>query len=777
MDHWLARLAGRVRPRRGWPAFLVFLGVIWCLPACINWIAGQRSVAWFAGPLGPRAGALFLFTTVAGLAGVRVAHSRISRRAACLAAAFVGLAVTIVSIGHLLPGLRVVGSDLRRLLAGLGLSTPAVSDRPLLFSYTAQHVVAGVDELVTRLWWDLRIVGRGGSFWETLLYVFLAEWVAWLFGFFAAWQIYRQKSALSGLAASGGCLSVLVLYHPGAFPYLLAFLLGTLWLLASCNLWEHRDHWQATSTDYPDDLGLELGYSLAPLMMVLVVLAGLFPTGGFFRVSRSFWEQAERLFGPLEGGQSSSPSPTGTLPRIHLLGGSPELDESIVFYVTTNDPVPYSSEDDDLDVVPAGAQRYWRAETYDVYTGRGWASSSQEAVRSPPGRPIQQLSAGSDFWQHFQLAIGDSEALFAANSPYRLDQETQTWWRAPDDLVRITGKAKRYTVVSRVPEPTELELRSAPSSASLGISETYLSLPDAVPDRIYELAELVVAGAQTQFDKALALETFLRSYTYTVELPEPPAGRDLVDYFLFDLQQGYCDYYASAMVVMARAVGVPARLAFGYTQGVYDHASGRWVVTEGDAHSWVEVHFQGIGWVEFEPTAAQPSMARASDAGSQRPSVPPLPRRRTAWWHRISWVSIVFSLGSLLLIGSCWWLRRSVQDMRREPGRLIGDRFARLICWGTRMGQGFRDGQTASEYGQALVGELGSRGEATRSATARQAVRQAQSEVALLAEEYVRAQYGPTVPNREAARNIARLWRRLRLRLLRVWLGARSLRL
>ena len=89
-----------------------------------------------------------------------------------------------------------------------------------------------------------------------------------------------------------------------------------------------------------------------------------------------------------------------------------------------------------------------------------------------------------------------------------------------------------------------------------------------------DLAVEVVGDAETRYDGAKAIEYYLRAYTYTLDLPEPPTNRDLVDYFLFERQEGYCDYYASAMVVMARAVGIPARLASGYAQGTYDPRRG-----------------------------------------------------------------------------------------------------------------------------------------------------------------------------------------------------------
>ena len=89
----------------------------------------------------------------------------------------------------------------------------------------------------------------------------------------------------------------------------------------------------------------------------------------------------------------------------------------------------------------------------------------------------------------------------------------------------------------------------------------------------------------------------------------------MVDYFLFDLKEGYCDYYATSMAILARAAGLPSRLVVGYASGDYDPANNRYVVTEADAHSWVEIYFTGRGWVEFEPTASLPLIPLPEDTG------------------------------------------------------------------------------------------------------------------------------------------------------------------
>jgi hypothetical protein len=111
----------------------------------------------------------------------------------------------------------------------------------------------------------------------------------------------------------------------------------------------------------------------------------------------------------------------------------------------------------------------------------------------------------------------------------------------------------------------------------------------SIPPRVMMLAREITAAATTPYDRARAIESYLRAFPYTLDLPAPPPQRDVADYFLFDLQKGYCDYYATAMVVMARAADLPARLGTGYAEGRYDINTARYTITEADAHSWVEV--------------------------------------------------------------------------------------------------------------------------------------------------------------------------------------------
>jgi transglutaminase-like putative cysteine protease len=176
---------------------------------------------------------------------------------------------------------------------------------------------------------------------------------------------------------------------------------------------------------------------------------------------------------------------------------------------------------------------------------------------------------------------------------------------------RSTLKAgQTYQVISAASAATVQQLRQAGTDYPDWVKERYLQLPNTLPSRIRELARQITAPYNNPYDQATALESYLRNLKYNEQIEAPPPGRDGVDYFLFDIKQGYCDYYASALVVMARAVGIPARLAAGYSRGQYESELGVYRQREYDAHSWPEVFFPKYGWVEFEPTAAESLITR-----------------------------------------------------------------------------------------------------------------------------------------------------------------------
>ncbi len=774
MSTLMIRLLDRFRPREGWALLLLALAALLCAPAAVLEASDARN-----------AGVLLVLTALGVVAGLWFARSRISARVAAVLSGLLGLSLATILVGRLLPPLSLLWRESGYTIKWLRAAREGVLGWPFPFASVAAFLWQRLNDLGVRLWWWGQTVASGGVAQEALAFRLLTAFLAWGLAFFAIWQIYRRRSVLLGLLPSGAAVAMVAFFRGGTSTfYLIAYLFCTLWLLAVSHLCTRRECWERTGTDYPGDLGLELIFALTLPLTVILVLAAFFPVIHPRQIRDTFWElmdrpwtaveqASERLFGPIRGATSVGGGSGGSLPRMHLLGSGPELEEAIVFYVTSNDPPPpLPSLEEPEPLGPEHPSRYWRSLTYDTYTGRGWTNSLLEARTSPSDELIDPyLPSGFELYQHFELIASQGTLLHAVNAPLRMDHAVQTWWRAPGDLARVSSNASRYTVISRPPEPTIADLRAASPTLPPDLAERYLALPETIPQRVLDLAEQVTGDAETRYDQAHAIEFFLRTYTYTLDLPSPPTDRDLVDYFLFEQQEGYCDYYASAMVVLARAAGVPARFTAGFAQGTFDHDQKRWVVTEKDGHSWVEVYFDGIGWVEFEPTAGLPALTRT---GSEltAPMVPSLPPR-APYRPGVFWTLMALGVVLVLLAAVVVWIWRPRQRRASSAAGLVRDRHSRLIRWGARLQQPHRDGQTPYEYAAALNDALQTRGKDSRWTRVRQASVEAPLEAEHLAGAFVRAQYSPEAITDREGWQIRDLWTRLRRRLWWLWLGGR----
>jgi hypothetical protein len=165
---------------------------------------------------------------------------------------------------------------------------------------------------------------------------------------------------------------------------------------------------------------------------------------------------------------------------------------------------------------------------------------------------------------------------------------------------------KVYSVTTLVSIADVQSLRQAGMDYPDWVRQRYLQMPGTItPQTITQAREIVQqAGAETPYDQAIAIQDFLRTFPYNESISGPPANVDPVHYFLFEQQEGYCDYYASSMVMMLRSLDIPARWVQGYANGMFDPERSAYVVRENIAHSWPEVYFPGYGWQRFEPTPA-----------------------------------------------------------------------------------------------------------------------------------------------------------------------------
>jgi len=240
---------------------------------------------------------------------------------------------------------------------------------------------------------------------------------------------------------------------------------------------------------------------------------------------------------------------------------------------------------------------------------------------------------------------------------------------------------------------------------------------------------------------------------------------------LFDLQKGYCDYYATAMVVLARAGGLPARMVKGYASGTYDADNARYVVTAADAHSWVEVYFPGYGWVEFEPTGGRPAVERPAEINrggttELETALEPIIGGR-AWpgWPVV--LGLVGGLALLGLAGGAWWAFDGWRLRRMSPTSTTAALYQRLQRQGRRIAVPPGVGDTPYEYAAGLAQRLADLAHGRRWAAA---VASTDHELGWLIDLYVRGLYSPRDPDSAEQAQAIRAWRRLRWRLRLAWL-------
>jgi hypothetical protein len=160
----------------------------------------------------------------------------------------------------------------------------------------------------------------------------------------------------------------------------------------------------------------------------------------------------------------------------------------------------------------------------------------------------------------------------------------------------------RYEGVSILPVARPTQARLAGTNYAEEIRETYLQLPPQLDRRIPELARKMAGPTDNPYDQSLAIESYFRAnYAYTLNLTGKPGG-DPLAHFLFDTKAGHCEYFATAMTVMLRTLGIPSREVNGFLPGEYNDVGGDYIVRASDAHSWVEAYFPGTGWLTFDPT-------------------------------------------------------------------------------------------------------------------------------------------------------------------------------
>lgn len=482
-----------------------------------------------------------------------------------------------------------------------------------------------IDLIVRQVDWLQKAIG-GGTSRDGIIFVIQTAAVFWILGYLSAWYTFRKPHVWRVVLPTGIVLLSVVYYYLGPRPlalYLALYVLLALIFIARTHLAAEEVGWRAAAVRY--ESGIRFDFIRAGLIAALVALliAWTLPTmtanasvgdalSGVRGPWRGFQDNWTRLFSSLRSyGTGTSDPYQDTL----VLGGPRSVGNTLIMDVQVPEQLAYG---------------YWQAIAYDTYVDGRWETNFVA------GEPLLHIPDDGVLSVPFTLSrnvltqtvtnyLPNSSFLYGAAEMVGTDRQmyVETAYDENNNLLVSSLRSRfvlrpgdQYQVVSRVSAVDATSLRSTSTVYPAWIQEHYLQLPDSVSAETVQLAEEVTAGLTTPFDMALAIRDHLRGrIVYNDQIDAPPQGVDPVHHVLFATQEGYCNYYASAMAVMLRSQGVAARVVSGYTPGEYDEASRVYRVRANNAHTWVEVFFPGYGWIEFEPTATIPLVERPESAG------------------------------------------------------------------------------------------------------------------------------------------------------------------
>ena len=454
---------------------------------------------------------------------------------------------------------------------------------------------------------------------DPLLFLALMSLLYWLVTFIGSYQLVRNGRPWVPLFIAAITLGVIDFYdryYPLRSWFDGIFFLLALILISRVFFLHSRKDWEAKGAVLDPEVGLNVGSTIFVSGLIVILIAWNFPfftealkPGTPAREQTSItWDSLRNRLGNIVAGLKGKPVySTTTSPNQIKLGTGQLLGDDLIFTVIASSPRP------------EGKRYYWRGYSYDHYALGYWRSTNEvQETRSP-----REWNYTLPNWfgrQYLTFSITPESSLqrtiFAPDVPVSTSRTARVL-RAnltdANDLVSLQADTplepgEYFAVESWVSTPTVKLLQAADLNYPDWVTSRYLQLPPEMPARIKDLAVAITADKQTQYDKVVAITDYLRkNITYQNVIPDPPANRDPIDWFLFEYKKGFCNYYASAEVLLLRSINIPARLAVGYAEGTSDQSGVSFKIKAQDSHAWPEVYFTNAGWVEFEPTASQPA--------------------------------------------------------------------------------------------------------------------------------------------------------------------------
>ena len=480
---------------------------------------------------------------------------------------------------------------------------------------------------------------------DNILFILLMAILFWGLSVYAGYILVREANPWKVVIPGGIAAFVIHSFDPllvNRSWYIAFYLFFALLLVARLVYLKNTEKWQETHTHTPPDLGFDFTRVAIVFSLLLVFFAWNVPVlAQTFKPAAEIWQTASRPW-------------LSAKDRFGFMFASLRASVGLVqnFYGTTL-PLGLGSALSDQVILeveaptnPSGGYRfYWKARNYDTYEANQWQTGLRTTHDlSPESLDLNQPGAEkrpqitSTFFPHLPISN-----LYAAPEPLWVNRPTQANLSLnPDGTINFGAlmskgfihPGEQYTVRSAIDSVSEIELRNAGTDYPQWVQDEYLQLSKNTTPRTIELAKEIAEGKNNPYDIAYAVTEYLRNnIEYTQTISQPPSNQERIDWFLFDTRKGFCNYYASAEVILLRSLGIPARMAVGFAQGErqtppmeeqippgikgsvvreLESEISTYVVRQKDAHAWPEVFFPGYGWVIFEPTVSQPALFRPS---------------------------------------------------------------------------------------------------------------------------------------------------------------------
>ncbi|HEX9019586.1 MAG TPA: transglutaminase domain-containing protein [Anaerolineaceae bacterium] len=631
-------------------------------------------------------------------------------------------------------------------------------------------------ELSLRMTGWVDTLRAGENIKDSGIFVLLLGTVLALSAIWLMWSLIRKRNMLAGLLPVTLLYAINVNLARQSLTSFTAYLFCAVLLIARTSFnWQHEE-WERRRVDYPEQLGLEWGGAALAIALAAVLLARaapLFGTSEGWRAISDLVNQAHlqtsttatRLF----SGVNPPPPPPDQKPPIYVntpnlgeIGAPISQGDGTVMWVRVSDPPPVPPGVGINAPVVVTRTHYWRNGIYSMYNGRGWDVAPLSGTIFRQSELPQTPPEGRYFLrQDFEMVARHTSTLFSVSDPIQTSQGTYLR-STPTDVSKIVeGQTDKYQVISAATQVSATKLIEAPTTYPAEIRAMYLRLPDTLPERVATLARRITINAADPYQKAILIQNYLReNYKYDLTVPEAPARRDAVDYFLFDSSGGFCSHFASSMAVMLRTVGVPARVATGYAMGDYDADRGAFRVTESSAHAWVEVYFPGYGWIEFEPTAGRAVIEYPEEASSAQPTpLPVMDLTKTSALRAQPYLVGLALAAALIFLALPFLLLRMFTTSRQAPVVQIDALYRqmrRALAWA---GLEAVASLTPDEYLARYTGQL------EKYATIQKALNQT---TAL----YRESVYSPRPPESYRVRSASQLWQSSFGEWLSLWLRA-----